>query len=293
MTNPYRIPEDGRYRTINVSGGRSSGYMLRQILDAHDGKLPDRTAAVFCNTGKERPETLDFVRDMETHWSVPISWIEYHWRPNAAGGKADPKHTFALVNHDTASRNGEPFEQMIQVKRMLPTIIKRFCTSELKVMTVKRYCSSLGWPRNQQTRVLGIRSDEQRRVNKVLFETCMTEYPMVFAGVDRATVGEFWDRAPFDLHIDSSVGNCDLCFLRGARKTVDILRDRPDLADWWIRMEDYRHTIRKKTMPKMMQFREEHSVREMLEMAQTPALSKLGLPEPGDDDSGVDCFCGD
>ena len=53
MSNPWCIPDDERYRTINVSGGRSSAYMLRHILDAHGGELPPRTVPVFCNTGKE------------------------------------------------------------------------------------------------------------------------------------------------------------------------------------------------------------------------------------------------
>ena len=32
--NPYLFPDD-RHRVINFSGGRSSGYMLAQILEAH------------------------------------------------------------------------------------------------------------------------------------------------------------------------------------------------------------------------------------------------------------------
>ena len=35
--------------------------MLKHIVDAHGGRLPDDIAVVFANTGMERPETLDFV----------------------------------------------------------------------------------------------------------------------------------------------------------------------------------------------------------------------------------------
>lgn len=46
---------------VSFSGGRTSGYMLWHILNAHNGVMPDGVKVVFCNTGKERPETLDFV----------------------------------------------------------------------------------------------------------------------------------------------------------------------------------------------------------------------------------------
>ena len=37
--------------------------MLHNILDAYDGKLPEDGIVTFSNTGKEMPETLDFVKE--------------------------------------------------------------------------------------------------------------------------------------------------------------------------------------------------------------------------------------
>lgn len=34
-------------------------------------------SVVFANTGKERPETLDFVQECAERWDVPIPWLEY------------------------------------------------------------------------------------------------------------------------------------------------------------------------------------------------------------------------
>ena len=59
MTDPFFLSEPSM---VSFSGGRTSGYMLRRILDAHGGMLPDHAKVVFANTGKERPETLDFVQ---------------------------------------------------------------------------------------------------------------------------------------------------------------------------------------------------------------------------------------
>ena len=49
--------------------------MLRQILDAHDGKLPDDVIVCFQNTGLEHPMTYEFVKEVEDNWQVPILWL--------------------------------------------------------------------------------------------------------------------------------------------------------------------------------------------------------------------------
>lgn len=65
------------------SGGRTSGYMLRHLLDT----VPDYRKThltIFCNTGKEMPQTLDFVRDVQEKWEVPVIWLEYDRQPAAS-----------------------------------------------------------------------------------------------------------------------------------------------------------------------------------------------------------------
>jgi len=73
MKNPYRI--DGP-AVISFSGGRSSGFMLYNILEAYDGKLPDDIQVVFSNTGLEHRETYEFIHRIEENWT-PITWLEY------------------------------------------------------------------------------------------------------------------------------------------------------------------------------------------------------------------------
>jgi hypothetical protein len=60
---------------------------------------------------------------------------------------------------------------------------------------------------------------------------------MVHAGVTEDDVLAWWREQPFDLRLEPHEGNCDLCFLKGAGKISRILRDRPDLAEWWIAKE--------------------------------------------------------
>jgi len=169
--NPYLLPEPS---VVSFSGGRTSGYMLRQILDAFGGKLPPLVKVIFANTGKERPETLDFVERVSIEWDVPIVWLEYRNRylgtrvvktgKYAGETKAKYQHTFAEVNYATASRNGEPFVTAIKAHNFLPNPVTRFCTYDMKVKTINRYVQSLGW--EHYTDAVGLRYDEPRRVAK-------------------------------------------------------------------------------------------------------------------------------
>jgi hypothetical protein len=36
----------------------------------------------------------------------------------------------------------------------------------------------------------------------------------------------------------TSWGNCDLCYKKALSKKQSIIRERPDLADWWIKTEE-------------------------------------------------------
>ena len=45
--NPYLITEP---TCVSFSGGRTSGFMLYQVLQAHNGKLPDEAIVCFANT---------------------------------------------------------------------------------------------------------------------------------------------------------------------------------------------------------------------------------------------------
>lgn len=266
---------------IHFSGGRTSAYMLRRHLDAHGGRLPDGVQVVFCNTGKEREETLDFVERCSLEWDVPVVWLEYRCRPDG-----DPIHGFEVVNYATASRNGEPFSQAISSRRYLPNVVARFCTVELKIRTAQRYLKRLGWSRWTQS--IGLRADEPARVAR-LIETNRHNNerpiaPLDDADVDLAEVQAYWAASPFDLALLPHEGNCDLCFLKGRGKLQQIMRDRPDLAAWWIAQEEL---VRSMTGARRATFRDDRpNYATLLKQVQEQPLL------PFVDDAITDCFCG-
>lgn len=235
--DPFRIEGPA---CISFSGGRTSGYMLHRILQAHGGTLPEDVVVCFANTGKEMAETLDFVEECSQRWSVPINWLEY--RP-----KIDGKKQWARVDHATASREGEPFAALIADRKYLPNPVTRFCTVELKIRPMHKFLRSLGW--GDWTSCIGIRADEERRLAKMRARGRSTETPdetpyapLGDAGINVRDVGAFWAGQPFDLRLPNMNGrtmhgNCDLCFLKGGDQVLSLIREQPDRATWWIKQE--------------------------------------------------------
>ena len=70
----YKLPDNNC--VISFSGGRTSGFMLKQIIDNNNG-LPDNAVVCFANTGREMPQTLEFINDCSLNWGMKIVWLEY------------------------------------------------------------------------------------------------------------------------------------------------------------------------------------------------------------------------
>jgi hypothetical protein len=203
--NPFQI--DGP-AVISFSGGRTSGYMLRRILD--EGLRPD-VHILFADTGRERLETYAFVRACADRWNVPIAWV---------------------------SRPGQ-FEQLITDKQYLPNPISRFCTSLLKLQPIREHMIAAGY--RHWTNVVGIRADEPARVARLrgrIDPSWDVELPLAAAGVTLADVLAFWQAQPFDLQLRPGESNCDLCFLKSYAYIKNMVRERPDLAEWWAEQEE-------------------------------------------------------
>lgn len=280
--DPFKI--DGP-TCISFSGGRTSAYMLWRVLQSNGGALPADCVCCFANTGKEEEATLRFVRDCSERWNVPIVWVEY--RADAPG--------YAVVDFDTASRNGEPFEAIIRKRNYLPNPVTRFCTVELKIRAMHKHLAALGWRGgNGWDQMVGIRADEQRRVAKIrarpspetVKETMVM--PLADAGITLADIDAFWQAQPFRLKLPTINGrtlhgNCDLCFLKGANQVRTLIAEKPERAIWWARME----ALALASKPSGAVFRSDRpSYAAMLQNAgdQTDAFGY---------DESIACFCGE
>ncbi len=216
----YILPE-GKVQ-ISFSGGRTSAYMLYQIVENY-GYIPDRCSVVFANTGREMPQTLDFVRDVGRTLDIHITWVE--------DAKRNGKELFDIVSHGTASRDGEPFSRLIDRKKSCPDQSKRFCTEHLKILPARRYLMSLGW--KEWTNTVGIRADEAHRLKPSPDKRVKRWFPLADAGVSKADVLAFWAKQPFDLMVPAGLGNCDGCFLKSEATLAALSRDYPERNAWW------------------------------------------------------------
>lgn len=222
---------------ISFSGGRTSAYMLHEIVQAHGGVLPHDVLVTFANTGREMPETLDFVRDCGEQFGVEIVWMEYRDHPEHG-------QRWRRVTYETASRNSEPFDAMLSIKQMVPNVVARFCTQELKIRPMRDFARSLGW--EHWTNVVGLRADERYRVASIKAsaerERWDIEVPLSVAGVSKHDVGTFWASKNWGLRLPTingttPMGNCDCCFLKGAATIAGIMRQRPGSGRWWAEKE--------------------------------------------------------
>lgn len=230
MDDPFLLPE-GNVQ-ISFSGGRTSAYMLHKILE-HNGDFPDRVQVTFANTGREMPQTLDFVNECQMRWGVPIVWLEYERLNNRA--------TYKKTSSAECSRSGEPFAELIAHRKYLPNAVTRFCTTELKIKPMKRYLTKeMEW--KKWTACVGIRADEAHRAKTDSKDRWSYWYPLVDANVTKEVVNSFWVKNDFDLHLDNSSGstpkgNCDFCFLKSEATLATMAKQHPDKVEWWIEME--------------------------------------------------------
>jgi len=242
---------------INFSGGRTSAYMTKRLISEGGDYI-----VTFQNTGKELPETLDFINECNRRWNLNIVWLEFRYGNN-----------FEIVNYETASRDGRPFDELIKHKNhFLPNQRMRYCTEYLKINTLKRYLKSIGI--KHYTSFNGIRYDEPRRWSKIQSTDLDIELPLVKWKIEKKDVLNWWKLQPFDLKVNEPYGNCDCCFLKGKGKLSIIAKEKPNLFDWWIEKENNSKGT----------FKKEISYSELRNKAQ----SQLGL---FDGDPSFDCFC--
>lgn len=279
MHEPFKITEP---TVISFSGGRTSAYLLWRVLEANDG-LPEDAIVCFANTGKEEEATLRFVDRCSKEWGVEIHWLEYRYH-------AEQKQRFKRVDFESASRNGEPFFELIDQNGSpyLPNPVARICTAKLKIRVIHNYVRSLGWDHSENDDWVGIRADEARRAAKL----DRSRTPLVTAGVTKTTVGDFWKAQPFDLELPNMNGvtmhgNCDLCFLKPAHQVLSLIKEKPSRAIWWINMEKHAQTSNK-TFGDGARFRKDRpSYQQLLDFA-TQQQDMFDTSE-----EAIPCYCGD
>lgn len=213
---------------ISFSGGRTSAYMTRLLLQQRD-QWKD-VIVLFANTGQEDERTLEFVHNCDTFFDFNTVWLEALVTPEKGVGTSYQK-----VNYSTASRDGTPFESVI-AKYGIPFTKSPHCTRELKQYPIQAYVRSLGLKKSDYRMAIGIRADEIDRMSPTAAVNSLI-YPLVEHGVTKQDVLNWWRGQPFDLDIPEHHGNCLWCWKKSFRKLLTLMDERPEVFDFPERME--------------------------------------------------------
>jgi len=208
---------------VSFSGGKTSGYMAHLMQEWFGHKC--NLLFVFANTGKELEQTLLFAHKVDKYLGLNLVWVEA--QVNEAGVGTGHK----VVDYDSASRNGEPFEAMIQ-KFGIPNKSYPHCTRELKQAPIHSYAKEYFKGEPYKT-AIGIRADEFDRM--ALGNGRI--YPLIKAGITKQVVNEHWDKMPFTLELEPHQGNCDACWKKSDKKLVNLALEDATTFTWWAQME--------------------------------------------------------
>jgi hypothetical protein len=206
-------------------------WLLNEWQDRDNWEI----VVVFANTGKEDEGTLFFVDECAQEWGIDIVWIEAkcideNGQPYSEKGW---KVKHRIVTYETASRKGEPFEEMISMLG-IPSTNAPFCSYQLKRLPIIDFATSIGW--DDYHTAIGIRIDESNRFNPK-WDELKIFYP--FASVhptNKSRVNLWWNKQSFDLNIHPDDGNCDGCWKKGDETLARIMIRKPEVFIWWEQM---------------------------------------------------------
>lgn len=214
---------------ISFSGGRTSAVMTKLLVERY--RETHDLSITFANTGQEHEATYEFVRNCDEHFGFGTVWLEAVVDQNHGKGI---KHK--IVNFETASRNGEPFEAVIS-KYGIPHMGNPHCTGRLKEEVMESYLRSIGWQKRTYDRAIGIRADEDHRMSPRMYEDRFI-YPMIEGGWTKEKVIAEVRSWPFDLELPGEhYGNCKWCWKKSRRKLLTLAKESPEVFDFPLRME--------------------------------------------------------
>ena len=195
----------------------------------------------FANTGAEHEDTLRFLNEVDKRYNLGVVWIEavvHH------GAKKSCTHR--VVTYETASRDSEPFEEMVR-KYGLPNQTFKNCTRELKLRPMQSYLRSIGW--TEWVSAIGIRADEMRRVSPTQ-DAQNIVYPLVhWSPKDKQDILDFFEPFDWNLAIEEWEGNCVWCYKKSERKLFKVWQKDPRNFDTPIRLDQLYKNVGPNNVP--------------------------------------------
>lgn len=217
---------------VSFSGGETSAFMAQWLNNHYEEYGYENIVFVFANTGQENEQTLEFVHRCDKHFNLNIQYVE-------ADVIHEPKKgtRFYMTDFDNASRNGEPFEQIIK-KYGIPNQAFPHCTRELKQSPIKAFGKQY-FNSEKYDIAIGIRNDEIDRISPNAKKMGFI-YPLINKDMmpsNKPMINFYWNAMPFRLELKGYQGNCITCWKKADKKLYQIAQENPKSFEFMDRME--------------------------------------------------------
>lgn len=277
------VPDDRKVNLmVTVSGGRSSARMARYIQTSEKFKNHNKIY-VFANTGKERPETIDFLKNIENFWNMPLVKIEGVYSEIMGVGVK-----FKIVDWDNLDMSGRVYEEAVKHKNKgefsgLPHKDAPYCSEMLKTLPCKKLCDEI-FGVNNYIKAIGYRKEDMpRRISWAEIKEDKNRIFPLITDFDypngQRDLNKWWAKESFKLTIHGKLGNCEDCWKKSDANLIDNIRYGTRFIDWNRRMEqEYGNTS----------FRGNKSIDDLVKMAEMPYTHEFDFEEKQEDDN---CVC--
>jgi 3'-phosphoadenosine 5'-phosphosulfate sulfotransferase (PAPS reductase)/FAD synthetase len=190
---------------LSLSGGKDSTALAVYMRD----RVPEMEY-VFLDTGKELPETYEYIEKLEAYLGKKIE---------------------RLKRHDVT------FEDLLQARNgFLPSPKVRWCTEYLKIIPFERYVGD-----DPCINYVGIRADEAQRKGYISTKpNIITRFPFVEDGITKEDVLRILEESGLGLptyYRWRSRSGCFFCFFQQKVEWLGLWENHPDLFEEAARYE--------------------------------------------------------
>lgn len=276
-----QIAENDISLMVTVSGGRSSAMMARHI-QTNKKYANYEKVFVFCNTGMERPETIEFLKNIEKHWKMPLEKIEGVYSEEYGTG-VKYKH----VSWSELNMNGKPFSEMIKHKNkgIFEGLLNQdapYCSENLKTLPAKKLCDDV-FGVNKYKIAIGFRKEDMpKRISWAeIKEQKQKIFPLLtdfYTPISQLDLNKWWKKQPFKLEIHGKYGNCELCWKKSEDTLIENILYGTRFIDWFKKEEQKYNSV---------SFRGHKSISDLVKLSELPRTIKMELQTEDD----FNCVC--
>jgi hypothetical protein len=266
---------------VTVSGGRSSAIMARHI-QTNEKYSNYEKVFVFCNTGMERKETIEFLKNIEKYWNLPLIKIEGVYSKELGVGIK-----YKIVEWDNLNMTAKPFSEMIEHKNKgvfngLPNQDAPYCSENLKTTPAKKLCDDI-FGVNKYKIAIGFRKEDMpKRISwaeikeeKRKIFPLLTDFERPISQLD---LNKLWKKEKFKLELHGKFGNCELCWKKSDNNLIENIIFGTRFIDWYKEEElKYNSTS----------FRNHKSIEDLIKLSKLPRTLKMELNTEDD----FNCVC--